>query len=128
MPQTAIGDLFTHARPGDLLLFPACAVLDARGALVMGAGAALAFKSRFPGLPGELGKLITALPVSERQRFGLSLAPPLCGAPFRLGAFQSKMDWRDASSLETVAHSSAKLKEYLELHPELRVHLAMPGQ
>jgi hypothetical protein len=115
MPTYVMGDVFS-ARV-DLLLFPANGVVTARG-LVMGAGAAKEFAARFGHLQAALGGLLG----EGLHRYGL-----LLDESGKLGAFQTKLNWRDSSSLELIAFSTQQLLGWLEQHPESSVAMPFPG-
>jgi hypothetical protein len=108
--------------PATVHAFGANNVLTRQG-LVMGAGAALAVKLKYPDAPKLLGDAIDSL--EEFERYGWVVVPTATGQV--IGAFQSKTDWRLPSRLEYVQFSATALNMWLLRNPEATVSLAFPG-
>ena len=111
------GDLW--ASEAKVKLVTTNATLDRRGHLVMGAGAALQAKLRYPHLPKVFGVQIAPL-----QPYGLLLHQEADGI---LGAFQTKNHWRDNASLELIALSVFKLRGHMVGRGHLTYALNFPG-
>ena len=104
------GDMFVHAGPEVKGIFVTTNAFVRRdGALVMGRGAALAAKRRFPGLEYQLGDRVR-MSAGHLGRYGLVwVRRP--GVPFVLGAFQVKRAWFDRADLELIEFSARRLAE-----------------
>lgn len=112
-----------------MILFPANGHL-VRGQggrrLVMGAGAAKQVKEMFSHIDRELAQAIRQVGEEIEGRRGVykfGVAAYTSG----IGAFQSKLSWRDKSSLELIEFSVGKLQNRLNKNPELLVELIYPG-
>lgn len=96
------GNLWDELGHADLILFTANNTLDKNGHLVMGAGAALEAKELFPDAPARFGHLLNG----GTPNYGVAI---LGYADFHLGAFQTKIHWRDPSPLSLIEYSVNKL-------------------
>lgn len=106
--------------PQGVVLATTNGVVKRDGSLVMGAGAAKALAERFPELPRILG----AQAALTKRPYGV-IVVELEG--FRVGAFQTKRDWRDPADPALITYSARLLKAYLMAHPDLRAHFPFPG-
>jgi O-acetyl-ADP-ribose deacetylase (regulator of RNase III) len=125
------GDLWSEVGKADLILFTANADLDGKGDLVMGRGAALEAKQRWPGLAKELAKA-----TGGRREYGLAWARELeTGSKTKVGCLQVKRAWRDPADLHLIDWSVGKLAAALakwlsnpeHAGRELRVAINYPG-
>jgi hypothetical protein len=125
------GDLWSEVGKADLILFTANADLDSKGELVMGRGAALEAKQRWPNLAKAL-----AAATGGRREYGLVWARGLeTGSKTKVGCLQVKRAWRDPADLKLIDWSAGKLAAALEkwlANPDherrsLRVAINYPG-
>ena len=109
MPPTyVVGDLWDELPRADVILVTTNATLNARNELVMGRGAALEAKQRFPRLPYWFGACLIERHVAGKL-YGVMGIGYHDGSHALLGAFQVKYHWRDAARLEIVAFSAGQL-------------------
>lgn len=111
-----------------LILVPGNATLDSKGRLVMGAGAALEAKQRFPDCPMRLGAGLVARKGVTRDPYGVhwQICPNINGAFYNIGVFQSKSHWKSASNLGLIEYSTRVLKR--EWCPQFkRIAMCFPG-
>lgn len=127
-------DMFEEeAGVADLLYVTTNAVLDRHGRLVMGRGAARRAAELWPELPALFGEMLRTL-FGPGRDYGLLTLPEDCrpaGAPLghtRLGAFQTKRDWRDPSDLGLIRQSAQLLVGVARLRPEWRIAVNFPGR
>jgi hypothetical protein len=123
--QLRRGNMWSAWNEADLFLITTNSIIKKNGALVMGAGIARQARDRFPGLDLALGGYIHLKRGGTRVLYGLIVSPKWPHA--RLGAFQTKIDWRDDSDPEVIKFSVECLLEWLEHFPDAKVHLAFPG-
>lgn len=100
-------------------------VIAANG-LVMGVGAARDLARRFPEAPALFAQAIRAqgVQVNGLYRYGfVAVEAQRC----TIGAFQTKLHWKDRASLELVAYSAERLARWLWKNPGLEVHMNFPG-
>jgi hypothetical protein len=125
------GDLWSEVGKADLVLFTSNADLDSHGELVMGRGAALEARTRWPGLARVLAEA-----TGGRREYGLAWAKDVeTGSKTVLGCLQVKRSWRDPADLKLIDWSAGKLAAALERwlgNPEhanrtLRVAINYPG-
>ena len=125
------GDLWSEVGKADLILFTANAELDRNGALVMGRGAALEAKQRWPALARALGQSTRG-----RREYGLAFAREMeTGSKTKVGCLQVKRAWRDPADLKLIDWSVGKLAAAVAkwlANPEhegrsLRVAINYPG-
>ena len=117
----AQGDIWSAFEQADLFLVTTNSVLIRHGALVMGAGIARQAVERFPGLDAALGSVVR----QAGDTYGLLVSPRWPEA--KLGAFQTKANWKEGSSPALITFSTGKLLEWCKEHPTAQVHLNMPG-
>ncbi|MGC8877088.1 hypothetical protein [Thermus sp.] len=104
-----------------LVVAPTNGVITARG-LVMGAGAARALAQAEPRLPALFAEAIRRV---GTQRAGWWEYGFVAAGPY--GAFQTKGDWRNPADLGLIRLAASRLRDFLEVHPGLEVHMAFPG-
>jgi hypothetical protein len=119
MPTYRIGNLLDQNRLEDVLLFSANNVITSNG-LIMGAGAARAFREKFPCLPKALAK---AVGTNGNDFYIAIVKHPSTGQ--EMGAFQSKRHWKDSSPLELIKSSAVRLAEIAT--DGRQYHLNCPG-
>lgn len=115
------GDML--AQPCDVLLFTANAAVTHMGKLVMGRGAALAVRDRYPDVDRVLGGWIQR----RGDPYGIAWFSPLVGA-LTIGAFQVKHHWQDAADLRLIASSADILWRLALQHwQRKKISLNFPG-
>jgi hypothetical protein len=82
----------------------------------MGTGNAKAFRDNFPGLDKRFG--------SVSQNFGFEVV--MFGDAY-IGAFQTKINYKDPSTTEIIKNSVLKLKDWMSKNPDKSVALCYPG-
>ncbi|WP_287373198.1 hypothetical protein [Oceanithermus sp.] len=118
------GDLFRDS-DADVLLVTTNGVLKRNGELVMGAGAARAAARLNPRLPAILGKSIQLRYRPEPTgvyRYGV-----LYSTRLGLGAFQTKLHFKDPSTVELIRFSAEVLAGEARRHPERTFAVNFPG-
>jgi hypothetical protein len=115
------GDLWSELGRAGLILVTTNAIVSRRGRLVMGRGAALEARNRFPGLDFDLGEAI----LESASPYGVVLARGAHHPTTRLGAFQVKNHWRDPADLSLIAFSVERLREIAA--SSIRTALNFPG-
>ena len=115
------GDMWVVFSEADLFLVTTNATLNVHGKLVMGAGIAKEAHDRFPGLDQALGEAV----ITQGKRYGLLVSPRWPEA--KLGAFQTKLHWKDPAQLSLISEAATKLRRWCERHPTAQVHLNFPG-
>ncbi len=108
MLRVQYGDLWEHHKPpNQVVVVTTNQVCTEKGLAVMGAGVALAAKSRFPHLPQHYGERIQA---GDYYRYypqeGLLLLP-------------TKYHWRDPSPLNLILEGAKRLQQWIEKHPDI---------
>ena len=109
-----------------LLLAPGNGVVNIRGELVMGAGAAKALAEAYPWLPEKLGAMAKRSPKRGDWHLYGVLAVEV-EEKLSLGVFQTKGNWREKADLAIIAHSAQALARWLDERPGWEAHLAFPG-
>ena len=119
-------DLWSSKDP--IILFTGNSTLRKDGALVMGRGAALEAKTRYPELPLRLGEKIKFF-YGNLGRYGVILdfkAYPGMEPGQRLGVFQVKTLYSNSAELELIEYSCEHLVRMIE-KLELPVSMNFPG-
>lgn len=119
--RLARGDMWSAYDGADLFLVTTNGVVTHDGKLVMGAGIARQARNRFPGLDEALGKAA----LEAGAPYGLLVSPRWPKA--KLGAFQTKGEWKEGASPALISASTHMLLEWCKEHPTAQVHLNMPG-
>lgn len=114
------GDMWTVWEETDLFLFTANSMLTKDGKLVMGAGIAKEVRDKFPGIDKRLGEYLQQLNLSGKE-FNLLLSP----TGKKVGAFQTKVEWKHPSDLKLIERSVAVLRS--KAGSFSRIDLAFPG-
>ena len=92
MPIYKTGDMWSAFEEVDLFLITTNSTLTRNGALVMGAGIAKQAKQRFPGIEKAFGTAVQSN-CGNFGEYNLLVSPRWPTA--KLGAFQTKMDWKN---------------------------------
>jgi uncharacterized protein YeaO (DUF488 family) len=100
----------------NVICFTANSIVKKDGALVMGAGNAKAFRDKFSGIDKKFG--------SVSQNFGFKVIE-FNGV--KIGAFQTKVNYKDPSTKEIISNSVKELKRYIKENPRERIALCYPG-
>lgn len=122
------GDMWSAWGKG-LWLFPACSHQTWSGDLTMGAGLAKAVKEKWPRLPDILGAYLRDGGHGDDSAYGVCVpvyVPGIEGSG-KIGAFQTKFDWKAPSSLALIGFSVIELKIMCRYGQIPRVDLAFPG-
>ena len=117
------GNMMRQKPPADVLLFTANAAVTHQGSLVMGGGAALAVRERFPGVDLALGLSVKAI----GDPYGV-VSIILPDQDLIIGAFQVKHHWLD-DALSSLISGSAIILRNLALTEwkDKRISLNFPG-
>ena len=101
----------------DYKCFTSNSTLNKNNELIMGKGNALSVKEMYPILPKVFGNKI-----KDKSLFGISL-----DINTNIIAFQTKIDWKENSTIEIIKNSILKLKEYSILNQDKTIGLPFPG-
>lgn len=100
------GDMFMHVRDYRTMLATGNATIKTNGALVMGRGAALGMKLRFPGIDLELGKGIQQYNKDNKDYLLYrTRGKRWVGRAFYPGVLQVKHHYKDAAEPELIKKS-----------------------
>ncbi len=111
MERIRFGELWSELGNADLILVTANGVVDGRGRLIMGAGAAKQARDRFPGLDKWAGQGLRPLREFDKVIYGLMLSPFYSGKT-QIGLFQVKYHWKQPASLSLMRVSALRLKRW----------------
>ena len=126
MPPTyVIGNLWDELGKADLLLVTTNASFDRYGQLVMGAGAALEAKIRWPFMPIDLGQHLKRIIKNDTHIYGVKIWKKLDGSKTHVGIFQTKTNWRESSSAPIIASSVECLLKIIQSYH--RIAMNYPG-
>jgi hypothetical protein len=115
------GNMFTNYNQKDEYLITTNSILNNKGCLIMGAGAALEAKQKFKGIDKLFGKYIQ---IHGGSGCLYGCIPKL----FRnFGMFQTKYHFCELSPIELIEFSTEMLKEYSEKWADQIYHLNFPG-
>lgn len=106
-------------RDKHIYIFTANSVVRSNGSLVMGAGVAKAVKLQYRGIDVLFGGVIPHLGV-----FGVQFVQ---WNNTWIGAFQTKIDWKDDSPIEVVQNSILELCNIATRRPTHTFHLPCPA-
>ena len=109
----------TTQRSNHIFLFTANSVVRNNGSLVMGAGCAKTVKERYKGIDVLFGDVIENLSV-----FGLQFVQ---WHNMWIGAFQTKVDWKNDSPMDVVQVSIDNLHHVALRRPKHTFHLPCPA-
>jgi len=118
------GDMWSAWPTAGLFLVTTNSYLNKQGELVMGRGMALQARHRFGGLAQAFGQAI-AVRCGHLGEHGLLISERWPEA--RVGAFQVKRHWVSRASLSLIRKGTQMLQAWAEEHPEVEIHLSMPG-
>lgn len=123
------GNMWDAYAEADRFVVTTNAVISQNGELVMGRGAALEAKTRFPHLPAKAAALI-----KEKASWQFKDDPkclPVYGfleiPNSKLGIFQVKYHFQEPANLELIRISTAMLALYAERHDDEKIVLNAPG-
>lgn len=105
--------------PNNILMFTANSTIKANGKLVMCAGNARAVRDQYRGIDKIFGNEI-----KHHEVFGVKFES--WGGVQWLGAFQTKIDWRNDSPLDVVECSVDMLTKVAVDRPQWTFHLPCP--
>ena len=109
----------------DVILITTNQIINSKGALVMGRGAALEAARRYPALPYDLAKRIQ--PYGNKPYGVTILAPYSHSKQLQFGAFQVKHHWKDKASLELIEFSTRLLEAIARICSHTRFMINYPG-
>ena len=112
------GDILKEVKY-DLICFTSNSTLKKDGSLVMGRGNALSFKNKFKDIDKKLGRII-----EDKSLFGLKV---LKATDYKVGAFQTKINWVEPSTYEILENSKRKLEQYINKYPNEKIAICYPG-
>lgn len=112
---------YTKTEPGHVYIFTANSIVY-NGDLCMGGGAALAAREAYPGVETLLGAEIEQAFLSSK--FGFVVVPY---NDFFVGAFQTKVHYRNPSYLDLIETASRMLGNIARDNPGVTYHLNYPG-
>lgn len=118
------GNIWDVYEDTDALVITTNAIVYRNG-LVMGAGAALQAKERFPFLPRVLGKMITepqVIRVDGLPKYGF-----VFDQKSKIGALQTKYHYYNLSPLSLVKYSLDIFSEWLKVMKPKRVDMVFPA-
>ena len=117
-----INRLLDYATPWqypDIYLFTGNPIINARGELVMGRGAARAVRDAYPGIAYRFGQAPCNL--AEQAVYFLDIEEGQI-----LGVFMVKRHWREPADIEIIRRS-VRFLSYRTIYPEIRYHMNYPG-
>jgi hypothetical protein len=103
----------------NIFMFTANSTLNKQGKLVIGAGSARSVRDLYQGIDAQFGDVI-----EDKSWFGVKFVK---WNSQWIGAFQTKVDWRDPSPLDLVQFSTYKLKRVADSRPQWTFHLPCPA-
>lgn len=103
----------------NIFMFTSNSTLNKRGSLVMGAGCAATVRDTYNGIDELFGQEIEHL-----SQFNISF---IKWKGQWLGAFQTKLNWREPSPISLVKNSINKLERVSEARPNWVFHLPCPA-
>ncbi len=140
MPIYIEGDMLAEEslRLAGLTLITAHAMLDFQGHLVMERGILRQVRTRWPGIEGPFGDAVCVYTIDEESISAYNVLYYLETPAYnliisdrwprkRLGLFQNRLRFTDASNLEIIRDSVSRLVEFCQEQPQVRVHLNYPG-
>jgi hypothetical protein len=120
------GNLWDEVDRADVLLVTSNAVCNAKGALVMGRGAARECAVRYPDFPLRVGNLLRGAGFGPDKPYGVMYTERKDGKT-RLGLFQVKHRWFEAASLDLIRLSTDQLLTLANGFPKWRIAMNFPG-
>jgi hypothetical protein len=127
--RLCVGNIWDHLHELDVVLVGMNSELDKNGNAIMGKGAALQLKQKWPFLPRVFGKKITQYGF-EKGFFGVMTAevPIMYNGTtrnIRVGGLQTKYDWASPARLELIGRSIDVLNQHASRFP--RIGITYPG-
>lgn len=125
------GDIWKAYDEADLFCFPANGYVKKDGRLTMGAGMAKQVVEQFPeyDIALAMGRVVRqqarAIPGYGYWRYGLIVSPNWPHG--KLALFQTKIHWREPSSIPLIRESTLALLDFIRNHPDINVHMGFPG-
>lgn len=112
----------------DLFLFTSNGEITKSGCLVMGAGNAKQVKNRFPGIDRLIGEhIIQSYSAIKKNLYSYNLLISPNWPRAKIGAFQTKLSWKDPSPIELIEKSLEKLNIFALSHSDKNIHMPAPG-
>lgn len=124
--KVVVGNIWNQEHVVDVLLVTTNCIVNARGELVMGRGAAQEAANRYPGVALELGQIITEKGYTARNPYGVIILPSYANG-VQLGAFQVKHHWQYSAAIDLIKLSAYKLKVIAEACPKMTFAVNYPG-
>jgi len=122
MPVYRQGDMWARYPLVDHFFITTNAVIDKKGALVMGAGIALEVKNRFPRIEVEAGKRVTTIK-DYNDYYGV-----LAGiGGTKIGLFQVKKHWKQDADINLIRASTRELHTLANKEKDCLFVLNYPG-
>ena len=123
--QELIGNFWTEVETGkyEAICCTTNKIVKTSGGLVMGAGIAKEFQTRYPELPSYFGTKL-----AENPKLNLMVYDgKRCDLGYYVIAFPTKHDWRESSSMALIEHSALELKHFADCFGIERVLMTRPG-
>lgn len=119
-------DLWNPEAVYDLLVVTTNGYVKKDGRLVMGRGAALEAKDRYPGFDLNCGKAILSIHLTKQE------SEPIYYYGFLpvykdLGIFQVKARWDEQAKEGIIKMSTYMLLAFLEINPDMTIRMNYPG-
>lgn len=111
----------------DVKIVTANAYINSKGELVMGRGAALEAKQRYPDIPRMAGTKLKEIAVIQTGTIGAYARYGVLLLPHRLGLFQVKLHFKDYALLSLIGMSTYMLLSICQSNPEMTVAMNFPG-
>lgn len=116
--------------PNQVVIFTANSTLTKDGRLVMGAGAAKECRDAFIGIDKEFGSRIKRIR-DLYKTYNFCYMEILFKSQYekwtRVGAFQTKCDWRNTSPTDLIYESTKQLINTSKCNPTKEFHMNFPG-
>ena len=120
------GNILSYLNTYDFFGFPANAVIQ-NDRLVMGAGSALAFRTKFRDLDAALAAEIKDHINDKNQYYFANVNYRLGDNTYKLFAIQTKTHFLNASSMELIIQSLRHFAFFAKQNPNVKFHLPIPG-
>lgn len=123
MPVYRTGNLFDGTEDIKVITTNGC--INAKGELVMGRGAALDAKTRYPNLPRIAAQEIKKYPYLTMR--GVYIYRFITIPNTQFGLFQVKYHWQEKADLVLIGQSSLRLRNMAQVTPKVTYALNFPG-
>jgi hypothetical protein len=120
-------NLWSAYGTADVLLVTSNAFVTKHGELVMGRGAALQLKTKFPDYPRYFGEFLDYNGLRDKKYGIIILTLPKQTVLTKLGVFQVKYHWKDAADLDLIEYSTGLLIEAIDHFNYRQVVMNYPG-